>query len=186
LLNVKLLVHHVTSRLYKVNMSVFFYQTLKNTPSKYVFSSAKCTFIHFSCRLFCSDSLCTLHLLTARTSTGRPKCDVRAQCCFASLQKREGLEFIRELQDADKCGNFVFMSRGLSFKFPLSASRTHLFPCFVYFFSGPGSSVGIATGYGLGGLGIESRWWRDFQHVSRPVLGPINPPVQWVPVLSRG
>ena len=27
---------------------------------------------------------------------------------------------------------------------------------------GPGSIVGIATGYGLDGLGIESRWGRDF------------------------
>jgi hypothetical protein len=26
-------------------------------------------------------------------------------------------------------------------------------------FSGPGCSVGIATGYGLDGKGIESRWW---------------------------
>jgi hypothetical protein len=36
---------------------------------------------------------------------------------------------------------------------------------------GPGSSVGIATGYGLDGPGIESRWWRDFPHLSRPALG---------------
>ena len=28
--------------------------------------------------------------------------------------------------------------------------------------SGPGSSVGIATGYGLDGPGIEPRWGRDF------------------------
>jgi len=28
--------------------------------------------------------------------------------------------------------------------------------------SGPGSSVGIATGYGLDGPGIESLWGRDF------------------------
>jgi len=28
--------------------------------------------------------------------------------------------------------------------------------------SGPGSSVGIATGYGLDGLGIESRWEARF------------------------
>jgi hypothetical protein len=33
---------------------------------------------------------------------------------------------------------------------------------------GPGSSGGIATGYGLDGPGIESRWGRDFPHLSRP------------------
>jgi hypothetical protein len=38
---------------------------------------------------------------------------------------------------------------------------------------GPGSSVGVATDYGLDGPGIESRWGRDFSHTSRPALGPI-------------
>jgi hypothetical protein len=38
--------------------------------------------------------------------------------------------------------------------------------------SGPGSSVGIATGYGLDGPGIESQWGRDFPHLSRLALGP--------------
>ena len=51
---------------------------------------------------------------------------------------------------------------------------------------GPDSSVGIATDYGLDGPGIESRWGRDFPHLSRPALGLIQPPVQWVPGLSRG
>jgi hypothetical protein len=49
---------------------------------------------------------------------------------------------------------------------------------------GPGSSVGVATGYGLDGLGIKSRLGRDIPHLSRPALGSTQPPVQWVPDFS--
>ena len=47
--------------------------------------------------------------------------------------------------------------------------------------SGPGSVVVIATGYGLGGPKIESRWGARF---STPFQ--TQPLVQWVPGLCRG
>ena len=49
----------------------------------------------------------------------------------------------------------------------------------------PGSSFGIATDYGLDGPGsIPGR--DEIFRPSRPALGPTQPPVQWVPGLSRG
>jgi hypothetical protein len=36
--------------------------------------------------------------------------------------------------------------------------------------------VGIAIGYRLDGPGIESRWGRDFSHLSRPTLGTTQAP----------
>jgi hypothetical protein len=51
---------------------------------------------------------------------------------------------------------------------------------------GPDSSVSIATGYRLDVPRIKSRW-RDFLHLSRPALGPTQPPIKWrdFPHLSR-
>jgi len=47
------------------------------------------------------------------------------------------------------------------------------------------SVVCITTGYGMDGPGIESQWRRNFPHLSRPVLGTSQHPIQWVLVLSR-
>ena len=50
---------------------------------------------------------------------------------------------------------------------------------------GPGSPIGIATDYGLDGPGSNPGGAEIFCP-SRWVLGPTQPPVQWVPGLSRG
>ena len=59
----------------------------------------------------------------------------------------------------------------------LTGSQTHLLKpllisCWLILWRGPGSAVGIATGYGLDGPGIESRWGRDFPHCPYRPWGP--------------
>ena len=50
--------------------------------------------------------------------------------------------------------------------------NTHLkYVILIAFPSRLRSVVGIATGYGVDGPGIECRWGRDFPHLSRPALG---------------
>jgi len=52
-------------------------------------------------------------------------------------------------------------------------------------FSGPGSSVGIATDYGLDGPGSNPGGDEIFCPF-RSALGSTQPPVQWAPGLSQG
>ena len=55
---------------------------------------------------------------------------------------------------------------------------------YIYIYCGPGSSVGIATDYGLDGPGSNPSGDEIFRP-SRPTLGPTQPPVKLVPGLSR-
>ena len=56
---------------------------------------------------------------------------------------------------------------------------------YIYIYCGPGSSVSIATDYPLDGPGLNPGGDEIFR-LSRPALGPTQPPVQWVPGLSWG
>jgi hypothetical protein len=40
-------------------------------------------------------------------------------------------------------------------------------------------TVGIASRYGLNGLGIESLWRQNFLHLSRQAFGPTQSPIEW-------
>jgi hypothetical protein len=62
----------------------------------------------------------------------------------------------------------------------------HINSLFIHQSRDRGSSVGIATRYRLDGPRIESQWGRGFPRLSRPALMPTQPPIQWVPGLSRG
>jgi hypothetical protein len=76
------------------------------------------------------------------------------------------------------------------FRFLSSCHNSHKntvkYSClYVSHVRGRNSAVSIATRYGVDGPGIESRWGRNFPHLSRLALGPTQPPKQWVPGLSR-
>jgi hypothetical protein len=48
-------------------------------------------------------------------------------------------------------------------------------------FVGRNSVVGVATGNGVDGLGIEFQWGQGLSHSFRLALAPTQPLLQWVP-----
>ena len=75
---------------------------------------------------------------------------------------------------------YVFVNSDICLKYqPLMVSTGTSKIC------GSGSSVGIATDYGLDGQGSNPSGAEIFRP-SRPALKPTQPPVQRVPCLSRG
>jgi len=70
-------------------------------------------------------------------------------------------------------------------KSPRQVSCQRLFVASLHHVRGPGSSVGIATDYGLDGPGSNPGGDENFRP-SRPAPGPTQPPVKWVSGLSRG
>ena len=76
--------------------------------------------------------------------------------------------------------SYAWLRLGCMFLF-----NTLLFSTYFQESSGPGSSVGIANNYGMYGLESNPGVEQIFRP-SRPAVGATQPPVKWVPGLSRG
>jgi hypothetical protein len=100
---------------------------------------------------------------------GNPKCtfscltSLTTNCCVEWSR----IEILHPVWESVVCENPCFLEHD-------AASLCKQFLTFWRYYSlssGPDSSVSIATGYGLDGPGIESRWGRDFPQLSRSALG---------------
>ena len=142
-----------------------------------------------SSAVLCASNACAISSLVARThfifllkETLRELLGVSwlvPKCCY--LLNNHTASTSRQFSSS----NTKHCHQKQSWASSIQSSRSHHIYGWHFVRYGPSSSVGIATDCELGGPGIESRWGEIFRPTG-PTLGPTQPPVQWVPGLSRG
>jgi hypothetical protein len=116
--------------------------------------------------------------LAVRVSHAAAAFQVAVQCGqFTDLNFKQGMAV---------CLSGVKHVRELTKVTSITYSNTRWVVYITWENAGRNSAFGIANRYGLDSQGIKCRWGRDFPQLSRPVLGPTQPPMQWVPGLSGG
>jgi len=88
--------------------------------------------------------------------------------------------------------SLVAATKSTAFSFRVRMLPPSMLTSYIYIYiyiyrvkCGPGSSVGIATDYGLDGPGSNAGGDEIFRP-SRPALGSTRPPVKWAPVFPGG
>ena len=138
----------------------------------------------YFCVIFCAKRGTTLRLISHLAPLGH---------CALSLAARRTHNFQHKIRiyvfDLKK--NYILMliinniRQNLVCKCLIGQHVSTLLICHLQANHWPGSSVGMATDYRLEGPGSNPGDDEKFCS-SRPALGPTQPPVKWVPCLSRG